>query len=159
MINGLLALVSRVRSAGSTVGRSAMAGVQAELTNLTNVLNTDTDFVPTIRPVMDLSAVASGMSMIQSMFWNDSVLYPNFSGQNAQMAASTIDQLRIPKTVRDYGPDILDAFNVLGDRVDALGDRIAQMKMVLDTGAAVGGMSQKMDQKLGRMANYKGRNI
>ena len=159
MINGLLALVSRVRNAGSTVGRSAMAGVKAELTNLTNVLNTDTDFAPTIRPVMDLSAVASGMSTMQSMFWNDSVLYPNFSGRNAQMAASAIDQNRMPKAVRDYGPDILDAFNTLGDRVDALGDRVAQMKMVLDTGAAVGGMSQKMDQKLGQMANYKGRNI
>ena len=159
MINGLLALVSRVRNAGSTVGRSAMAGVKAELTNLTNVLNTDTDFIPTIRPVMDLSAVASGMSTMQSMFWNDSVLYPNFSGRNAQMAASAIDQNRMPKPVRDYGPDILEAFNTLGDRVDALGDRVAQMKMVLDTGAAVGGMSQKMDQKLGQMANYKGRNI
>lgn len=159
MINGLLALASRVKSAGSTVGRSAMAGVKAELTNLTNVLNTDTDFAPTIRPVMDLSAVASGMSTMQSMFWNDSVLYPNFSGRNAQMAASAIDQNRMPKPVRDYGPDILEAFNTLGDRVDALGDRVAQMKMVLDTGAAVGGMSQKMDQKLGRMANYKGRNI
>lgn len=159
MINGLLALASRVKNAGSTVGRSAMAGVQAELTNLTNVLSTDTDFVPTIRPVMDLSAVANGMSTMQSMFWNDSVLYPNFSGRNAQMAASAIDQNRMPKPVRDYGPDILEAFNTLGDRVDALGDRVAQMKMVLDTGAAVGGMSQKMDQKLGRMANYKGRNI
>lgn len=159
MINGLLALASRVKNAGSTVGRSAMAGVQAELTNLTNVLNTDTGFAPTIRPVMDLSAVASGMSTMQSMFWNDSVLYPNFSGRNAQMAASAIDQNRMPKLVRDYGPDILEAFNTLGDRVDALGDRVAQMKMVLDTGAAVGGMSQKMDQKLGRMANYKGRNI
>ena len=159
MINGLLALAGRVRNAGSTVGYSAMAGVQAELTNLTNVLNTDTNFVPTIRPVMDLSAVANGMSTMQSMFWNDSVLYPNFSGRNAQMAASAIDQNRMPKPVRDYGPDILDAFNTLGDRVDALGNRIAQMKMVLDTGAAVGGMSQKMDQKLGRMANYKGRNI
>lgn len=159
MINGLLALARRVRNAGSTVGRSAMAGVQAELTNLTNVLSTDKDFVPTIRPVMDLSAVANGMSTMQSMFWNDSVLYPNFSGQNAKMAATTFDQIRSPKPVRDYGPDILDAFNTLGDRVDALGDRVAQMKMVLDTGAAVGGMSQKMDQKLGRMANYKGRNI
>lgn len=159
MVNGLLALAGRVRNAGASVGRSAMAGVQAELTNLTNVLNTDTDFTPTIRPVMDLSAVASGMSTMQSMFWNDSVFYPNFSGRNAQMAASAIDQNRMPKQVRDYGPDILDAFNTLGDRVDALGNRIAQMKMVLDTGAAVGGMSQKMDQKLGQMANYKGRNI
>lgn len=159
MINGLLALAGRVRNAGSTVGYSAMAGVQAELTNLTNVLSTDTDFVPTIRPVMDLSAVSNGMSTMQSMFWNDSVLYPNFSGRNAQMTASAIDQNRMPKPVRDYGPDILEAFNTLGDRVDALGDRVAQMNLVLDTGAAVGGLSQQMDNRLGKIANRKGRNI
>lgn len=159
MVNGLLALAGRVKTAGQRVGKSAMDGIKTELTNVANALNSDIDIVPTIRPVMDLSNISNGVSAMRGMIWNDPAMIPNFSGRNVQNVSYSMEQARILKQPREYGPDILDAFDALGERVDALGDRIAQMKMVLDTGAAVGGMSQKMDQKLGQMANYKGRNI
>ena len=159
MINGLLALAGRVKTAGQRVGKSAIDGIKTELTNVANALNNDIDIVPTIRPVMDLSNISNGVSAMRGMIWNDPAMIPNFSGRNVQNVSYSMEQARILKQPREYGPDILDAFDALGERVDALGDRIAQMKMVLDTGAAVGGMSQKMDQKLGQMANYKGRNI
>ena len=40
-----------------------------------------------------------------------------------------------------------------------LNSAIRSMQLVLDTGATVGGIYQKMDAKLGQVQGYKGRNI
>lgn len=159
--SGISSYSGLVDRSAKEIGTAAISGANSVLNTLNALLENGMELSPTIRPVLDTSMINPGMGYLNNAFRN-----PSFSGLNGSYntsgvlrASYSLGRSQEARMTKDYGPDILDAFDTLGARVDALGNRIAQMKMVLDTGAAVGGMSQKMDQKLGRMANYKGRNI
>lgn len=130
------------------------------LRELPSILSGDINVSPRITPVLDLTNVTNGIGFINNAFGRGygfqiqaPISYATATGR------SITDQKEFAWKRKDYGPDILNAFDTLGSRVDMLGDRISNMQMVLDTGAAVGGMSQKMDKSLGTIASRKGRNI
>lgn len=160
LVIGLNNMKKKVQNVGSSVGESAILGANLMLRELPSILSGDINVSPRITPVLDLTNVTNGIGFINNAFGRGygfqiqaPISYATATGR------SITDQKEFTWKRKDYGPDILNAFDALGSRVDMLGDRISNMQMVLDTGAAVGGMSQKMDKSLGTIASRKGRNI
>ena len=66
--NGLTAYNGISYNAGETIANQAINAMRDAVSSVNAVLASDLDNAPTIRPVMDLSDVQSGMSMIGSIF-------------------------------------------------------------------------------------------
>ena len=65
---GVLDYAAKARDAGSVVATTSVAAMRNALSNMADYLSMNMDSVPTIRPVMDLSDVQSGIQAIGSMF-------------------------------------------------------------------------------------------
>lgn len=59
---------SSVYSAGSEMGRKATMGISNAISTITDTINSDIDVQPTIRPVLDLSAVSAGAGTLNNLF-------------------------------------------------------------------------------------------
>lgn len=159
LIRGLLRMATEVENASESVAESALSGARLTLNRLPGILSSDLNTSPRITPVLDLSRIQSGANEMNQLFPYGYSIQARVNTNDISTVSRNLSNRVAPGNNRNYGPDILEAFNSLGNRVDALGDRIAAMGIVLDTGATVGGISTKMDKTLGRMADYKGRNI
>ena len=53
--------------AGFNMAKSSLSGVSKAITRINNIVNSNIDAQPTIRPVLDLSDVSSGVGMIDNM--------------------------------------------------------------------------------------------
>ena len=54
--------------AGFNMAKSSLSGVSKAITRINDIVNSNIDTQPTIRPVLDLSDVSSGIGMIDNMF-------------------------------------------------------------------------------------------
>lgn len=68
MIIGLNSMAGAVRKASEGVGEGAINAVSNTIANIADVINNDIDAEPTIRPVLDLSNVTSGVRQIDAAF-------------------------------------------------------------------------------------------
>lgn len=113
---------------------------------------------PTIRPVMDLTNVQNGVNSINSMFDASRMSAIGlFSGMNLSRRVNSLnlDNGRIAGTLTDK--NIVSRLEGLQTKIEQLGEAVTNMKLVLDTGALVGGTSARMDDALGTLAMRKGR--
>lgn len=67
LVNGINSMSRAVYKSGHAVGDDAIDGISNSITKISDVINSDIDSQPTIRPVLDLSDVSSGASAINSM--------------------------------------------------------------------------------------------
>ena len=72
-INALADCISKSYDAGSAIGASAKEGLQTILSNLADLIDSDIDTQPTIRPVLDLSNIQNGENQLFNMMgrWNN----------------------------------------------------------------------------------------
>ena len=70
LIIGIRKMTSKVYSSGKTIGEEATNSLSTALNSALNLLNSDMDAQPTIRPVLDLSDVQSGVGVLNGMFNN-----------------------------------------------------------------------------------------
>lgn len=113
---------------------------------------------PTIRPVLDLTNLQNGVGQIAGMFNSNPMMNAGlFRGFNFSKGVNALnfDGARIVGGQNNR--DVVSELEVLGDRLDALGDAVTNMQLVLDTGALVGGTSAKMNNQLGTLAMRSGR--
>ena len=68
IIEGLKAYSGKVAAAAGNVGSSALDSMKKSIGGIANLLGSDFDSQPTIRPVLDLSAVVAGANSINGMF-------------------------------------------------------------------------------------------
>ena len=119
------------------------------------------DFIdpnPTIRPVLDLSDVRSGVGMIGGMLNSDQMLSGGlFNGINFNKGVNALnfDGARIAGGINNK--DVIAELQSLADRFDNLNEAVTNMKVVLDSGELVGATSRKMDNQLGELAMRRGR--
>ena len=105
---------------------------------------------PTIRPIVDLSNVRSGVSQIGRIM-NDSQSYKITSAiarDRAEYSKRT-NTIKVESTSKD----VVEAVGKLEGHIDALGDRINGMELRLDGKATVGAITDPMDKALGRKAS------
>ena len=119
------------------------------------------DFIdpnPTIRPVLDLSAVQSGVSGIAGMLSSDQIMNSDlFRGINFNRGVNNLsfDGAKIAGGFSDK--NVVDKLDALQERMNELGVAVTNMKIVLDSGELVGATSGKIDSALGTQAMRKGR--
>lgn len=68
MVVGLEEYKGKVVDASEDVGSAAIESMSNAISGISDVIDSDIDSQPTIRPVLDLSAIESGASAINSMF-------------------------------------------------------------------------------------------
>lgn len=68
LVNALGDYASNVYTAGSEIGSEAVSGLKSAISKISDVVNSDIDSQPTIRPVLDLSDVTAGADSINGMF-------------------------------------------------------------------------------------------
>ena len=119
------------------------------------------DFIdpnPTIRPVLDLSAVQNGVGSIAGMLNSDQIVNNElFRGLNFSKGVNglSFDGAKISGSLTDR--NIVDKLDALQERMAELGEAVTNMKVVLDSGELVGATSHKMDSQLGELAMRRGR--
>lgn len=168
LANGFLKFVSYIIAAGRTVGNAAYSTLSGAMNQSMDFLNSGIDYTPTIRPVLDLSAVTSGMSTLDQTIQNGNYgLTAGFRGLNSQLMMnnlaaisqnrSTMMENRVPKDLTNR--DVVNAIQTMGDQILTLREAIANMKVVTETGALVGQIETKIDQRLGIWSARKGRGV
>ena len=138
LINGLKFMVNKAYKAGYNLGNTAATSMSHAITKVTDLLSTEMDTQPTIRPVLDLSDVRSGVGTIGSMLdltpsvgvmanlgaINSMMSNVNQNGDNSDVV-SAIDKLRkeignvggttnvINGVTYDDGSNIVDAVSAI----------------------------------------------
>ena len=140
----------------------AMLGMQAVLSRLNTIVNEGMDVRPVITPVMDLSNVYAGVGAANSLLNNQNGTY--FGGIYTGNLGRNIQAIRTGYTPRSNAVqvnnrEVVQAINDLGERLDGMAKSIENLKLVTDTGALVGQMEGKIDQRLGVRQKYKDRGI
>ena len=116
------------------------------MTQVATITDDDFGFSPVITPVVDMSNVNSAAGSMNGLF----------GGINHVVAVQTERYSSYaPTSTRDNS--IVNELQSLSSRMDALGETITNMQIVLDTGVLVGATSAKMDARLGVLAARKGR--
>ena len=103
--NGLSAYSNTSCIVGGNVANQAIEAMRGAVSSVNSVLASDLDATPTIRPVMDLSDVQSGMSMIGSIF--------NSSTLGSYGAARSVNRLMNSRSQYANNNDIVNAVNGL----------------------------------------------
>ena len=67
-VNALYDNVSQAYKAGTRVADSAKVGISKAVARISDIVNSDIDAQPTIRPVLDLSAVRAGAGSMNALF-------------------------------------------------------------------------------------------
>lgn len=121
LIIGMKRMGNAVYNAGESMGKDAVGSISSSVSRISDMINSDIDAQPTIRPVLDLSNVETGMGAIGSMFGSNSIglmtnvgavsTMMNRRGQNGANSevVSAIDKLR-----KDVGNLQTNSYNIGG---------------------------------------------
>ncbi len=127
-VNGIKALQDRVYSSSYNVGEQAKTGLAKAISKISNILESDMDANPTIRPVLDLDDVKSGIDSIGSMF-----------GQPNLAVATNLGAISYGmRTNRQNGnQDVVSAIDKLRDNLGKQGDSYNINGITYDDGSEV----------------------
>ena len=123
-VNALYDNVTSAFKAGTEIGDYAKKGLSNAVSKIANILDTNMDAQPTIRPVLDLSDVESGAGYLNSMFNNPTVgLMSNLNaislGMNTRNQNGNDDVVSaINKLSKNLGNTGGDTYNINGVSVD-----------------------------------------
>lgn len=167
--NGLEEYASIVKSSATRTATEAVDGAKEGLASFSSLIIDDLDDTPVIRPVLDLSDVEAGASMLGSIFGTrtvglrSSTMVSNIAnaatpsnGQVAQemraLAASLLEQSR-----SDLLSDVASGVTGIDEKIARLSDLMTNLQVVMETGALVGQIAPAMDRQLGRRASRANR--
>ena len=148
---------SKVENAASDMMHDAIDGASSVLGIISQLLGEELDANPTITPVLDLTDLSNGITLMNGMLDGNRMSIDASTAAN--LAANNLPQNYSSETNQN-GTDlsgIYDRMAVLGDKIAAMGDQIAKMKVVLDTGAIAGAVTDQVDENIGAKAFYAGR--
>lgn len=106
LVIGMGNMSRQVYNAGAGLGKTATGTISSAVSRIADLVNTDIDTQPTIRPVLDLSDVRSGIGSIGSMF----------SGTNlvgVQANVSSIGSMMNSKSQNGANLEVVSAINKL----------------------------------------------
>ena len=152
-VNGLESYVSKTYDAGSNVAESAKSGLSNVIQTIADIIDGGVDWEPTIRPVLDLSAVSRSADEIGDLFYAQRAL--GLAGQASLAFNSTADRGQMTVSVDNDG--VVEQLRSLRSEMADMTVRLERMRVVLDTGVLVGEMADPMDAALGRKQVYRGR--
>lgn len=111
---GIESFSRSVRYATAEMTTTAINGAKSSLVKLTDVMSSEMDTQPTIRPIVDLSEVRSGASAISKLFASE----PDI-GMTANIGAISTAMSRASQN--GTNDDVVYALSKLGDKLDRAG--------------------------------------
>lgn len=155
LINGIKSLQSGVETAGEGLGESAINGMNETIAKMYDYLDSNMDTSPTIRPVLDLSQVSSGVNDLNSM------ISGNRSYELSARAKLDSDNaiLEAQNGVTVNNKDVISTILSIRQDISNLSEQVGKMQVVMDTGALVGQISSPIDNLLGRKAYLRERGV
>lgn len=153
---GLTSYAGMVRKAAGDSAESALTETASVVSKVSSMLAQGTDTTPTIRPVLDLTDITTGVAAMNGML-------PGTFGMRVGDIMPTLSTARANAISEDQptagSADVVDAINALGTRLDMLEETMTSLQVVLDTGATVGGLAPTMNKEFGNMSLLDERNI
>lgn len=140
---GIQRMAGTVADSAQASGTLAIDAMQNTITRIRDIATGMIDVDPTIRPVLDMSNVAAGAGTLNRMFGS-----PLLSGMSIGGPASS---------TKSSNADVVSAIREMREDIDQLGNRISQMRIVMDSGELVGSIGTKMDRRLGEIQKHKSR--
>ncbi|MFQ9878043.1 MAG: tape measure protein [Ruminococcus sp.] len=113
-VNALVDYSESSYDAGSNIGLSAREGLSRAIYKATEIVSNGIDNVPTIRPVLDLSAVRAGANEIGGILGMDHAI-----GLSGNLGAITT---MMAQNQNGNSSDVVDAINRLGKKLNNLGN-------------------------------------
>lgn len=91
LTNSLEKNSDKVYDSSYEVGENALDGIRASMNGMTDILDGEVDFDPTIRPVLDLSNIQSGAAQMDSILGQQhaAAIYGSFQSRGITEAANT----------------------------------------------------------------------
>ena len=152
---GVNAKKDKVDDAVTAMTQNAVDIAASAAQSMEDALNDDWDYTPTIRPVVDLTEVWDSAEDVNSAFAEEMPMELD-SSLTARLAKNADREYRIQNgtgTDAQAGRDaeLLNAVSRLGDHMDAVGESIRGMKVVMDGRKTVG----YIDSQLGVRAERR----
>lgn len=149
--NGLDKFAYLAENAAVNVADSSIQALKGTLGKINNVLEDDLVSSPVITPVLDLSQIQNGVGSISSMMFG--------SGLGSIGLASSITGSDIDAMSNYDDTFVIKAIDDLGNRIDVMGSKMANLQVVLDSGALVGETSSQMNNAFGAMETQVRRGV
>ena len=147
LVNGLTQNTDQASNAMGSLSDAILASFTDPIDYVSRIASGELVYDPSIRPVFDSSGLYKGASSINSMIRGQTVTVAGLSGRIAA-DIGTLDH---------SNADIISELQAMRADIASLGDEMADMQIVMDTGALVGATAPSMDRALGKRAIYKGR--
>lgn len=152
---GINAKKDKVDDAVTAMTQNAVDIAASAAQSMENALNEDWDYTPTIRPVVDLTEVRDSAEDVNNAFAGEKPmeLDSNLTARLAKDADRTYRNQNGNGADAQTGRDaeLLNAVSRLGDHMDAVGESIRGMKVVMDGRKTVG----YIDSQLGVRAERR----
>jgi hypothetical protein len=91
-VNALSDYESKSYNAGFGIADAAKNGLSKAISQITDIINSDIDTQPTIRPVLDLSDVETGMGRLNALFSRTQGISVSGSSDKASSIASSLNK-------------------------------------------------------------------
>lgn len=111
---GIDRLSNYVENSSMSMARTAIAGAEDALAYMSDVINSDSDARPTIRPVIDLSDVKTGVGAISKMFGNSAAI-------GVQANVNSISNGMMRNRQNGSNDEIISAIGKLEKSIDGIG--------------------------------------
>lgn len=143
LVIGMNSYADKVERSGYALGSKAASAVDMMVMSIMDAV--ETDAVPVITPVLDLSQIQNGTQTINGMLTAQTV---SFNAANAQISAlsSTLNQASLEA---DQNQRIVDELGKLRGDITTMGNRMRNLQVVMDSGELVGSITDKVDRSLG----------
>jgi hypothetical protein len=146
------------KSAG-TLGEVALDNARDMVALISRIMAEDVNAQPTISPVLDMTNIESGLAQFDASMAGrqtvlDTTLAASAMGTVGGTGGAAVD-------LSQFKPDysgVYERMDILGNQIAQLGESIRKIKIVLNTGAVAGGITDDVDINLGRKSFYAGRN-
>ena len=129
-VNGIAENISKSRDIGSEIAYAARSGLSNAIEKVRSVINSDMDMQPTIRPVLDLSDVNSGVGALNGML----------SGRPSIGVMSNLRAINRSMSGGQNGvnDDVVSAINKLGNKLGKVsGDTYTVNGITYDDGSNI----------------------
>lgn len=117
---GINKLGGQVGKAGSALGETATSTLSSSISKLADMVSSDIDTQPTIRPVLDLSDVQAGASALNGMLNMNSSI-----GVNTNLGA--ISSMMSTRSQNGATADLMSALDKLNKKMDNVGNTTYQI--------------------------------
>ena len=150
---GMYAYSNLIDRAAESTSESMIQTASGIVATVSGLMSSDMDLSPTITPVIDMSNIRAGMTGVNGMFGTRTIDVQGVSTLNLN---SRVNEAIPNQNGSNYGV-IVNAIASVNERISDLGEKLANMQVILDSGALVGQIAGDMDKNLGERTILKGR--